>query len=196
MFTSRTLYVSLVLFLALVVGACGASSMQKPELKKNPNPKQRYQVTMTIKDAPGAFDSINGYAIYQVLNDVCVPLQPGSGARLAPYMRIPVTLTRNGDLYVGAIYADQMLDEDYYGLGVCKWTLTIAAVELKARTNTFRAHLNIDDKNVISQKPKTVYFGSSVYTDSKIENFDYNGEDKPEAFKQFSVETTMKESSR
>jgi hypothetical protein len=195
MHISKTLHIPLVLLLALVVSACGAS-MQKPDLKMNPNPKKRYEVTMAIQDAPGPFDSINAYAVYQVLNDVCVALQPGSGARLAPYKKLPITLTRSGDSYVGTIYADQMLDEDYYGLGVCKWTLTIAGVELKARTNTFGAYLNINDKNVISSQPKVTYFGHSVYTDPKVENFDYKGEDKREAFKQFSVTTTMKGSAQ
>ena len=166
--------------------------MKKPELKQNPNPKQRYDVTMTIQDAPGPFDSIQGYAVYQVLNDVCVALQPGSGARLAPYMRLPMTLTREGETYTGSFYADQMLDENYYGLGVCKWTLTIAGVELKARTNTFRAHLPIDANNVISSEPKRLYFLNSVYTDLNVQNFHHDATAIRPEYKQFSVTVTAR----
>jgi hypothetical protein len=37
--------------------------------------------------------------------------------------------------YVGTVYADMLLDEDYYGRGVCHWTLTEARVALQARAD-------------------------------------------------------------
>ncbi len=179
------------LSLTLIFSAC-TSAMKTPELKQNPNPKQRYEVTMSINDAPGPFDSITGYVVYQVLNDICVALQPGSGARLAPHLELPITLTRTGEFYKGSFYADQMMDEDYYGLGVCKWALTIAGVKLKQRTNTFRAHLAIDANNVISEQPGTLYFFNAIYTDHTIDNYRDDGSFQDPKHKQFSVTTTVK----
>jgi hypothetical protein len=42
-------------------------------------------------------------------------------------------LTRVSDVeYTGTVYADGILDEDYYGRGICRWQLTQARVQLKA----------------------------------------------------------------
>jgi hypothetical protein len=100
-------------------------------------------------------------------------------------------LTRNVNKYMGSFYTDQMMDEDYYGLGVCKWTLTIAGVELKERTNTFHAHLAIDANNVISELPNTLYFLNSIYTDLSVQNFIHDGTAKHPEYKQFSVTTSI-----
>jgi hypothetical protein len=185
----RTFFFALCL--TLIVSACDAST-KKPELKQNPSPKQRYDITMTIQDAPGPFDAVAGYVVYQVLNDVCVALQPGSGARLAPHIEIPIVLTRTGESYKGEFYADRMLDEDYYGLGICKWTLTIAGVKLKARTNTFRADFYGSLSKQMPSQPMTLYFLNSVYTDPSVQDFDHGATARRPDYAQFSVTITTK----
>jgi hypothetical protein len=197
MMMTRLAHITLALYLALITAACGAS-MKKLELKQNPNPKQRYDVTMSIQDAPGPFDSISGYGEYTVSNNVCVPLEPGSGARLTPGITVPFELTRSGDAYKGYFYADQMVNEDYFGLGVCKWELIISSIKLKVRTNTFDApfYFSHDEEkkiNVMPAKSLTLYFLSSIYTDQNVQNFIHDGTSKRAEYQQFSVTIKTKE---
>jgi hypothetical protein len=194
MSSAKRLLLLPALCLALIVSACG-TSMKKPELKQNPNPKQRYDITMTIQDAPGSFDSITGYAYYKIENDVCVALQPGSGARLTPDITVPFVLTRTGDVYTGQLYADKMIDEDYYGLGVCKWKLMISYIRLRARTNMFDA-LFYGSANAIKSMPATpmtLYFFNAIYTDDKVSNYTDYGGARDSGHKQFSVTISSKE---
>ncbi|MFB5204607.1 DUF502 domain-containing protein, partial [Stenotrophomonas sp. 3diitr2024] len=46
---------------------------------------------------------------------------------------VPVELRKVADgEYRGTLYVDRMLDEDYYGRGVCHWEFTGAGAMLKA----------------------------------------------------------------
>ncbi|MQQ99823.1 hypothetical protein [Glaciimonas soli] len=47
--------------------------MNTPDIKQNPHPKMRYEITLTIKDAPGPFDAVTGFMQYDVTNEQCSP---------------------------------------------------------------------------------------------------------------------------
>ncbi len=188
----KVINTAFLLCVALITTAC-TNAMKTPELKQNPNPKQRYEVTMSIQDAPGPFDSVTGYVLYKVQNDLCVPISPGIGARMPPYTKEPLQLKRAGDLYVGEFYADRMLDEDYYGLGLCKWAITVATVQLKARTNIFDATFYGSPDKIVPEKPLTLYFFSTIYTDPKIENYRDEGGARDPRHQQFSITISTKE---
>jgi len=163
----------LLLSLTLITSGCGASPMKTPDIKQNPNPKMRYEITITIDGAPGPFDSINGYVMYQVENDDCVPLQPGSGARLAPEKSMPVTFTREvsgSNVFKGTLYADLMQDENYFGLGVCHWTVGGTGANLNLGKIVFSSGMSLDD--VQSQKPLVTYFANSLFHNPKMEGGD------------------------
>ncbi|MES2312334.1 MAG: hypothetical protein V4566_08575 [Pseudomonadota bacterium] len=159
--TSKCLISSLILSLALISSACG-SPMKTPDIKQNPHPKIRYEITMTIQGAPGPFDSINGDVQYGVANDHCVPLQPLSGARLSPDKHVPLVFTRvSGNLYKGTVYADLLQDEDYFGRGTCHWTVVGATAVLKVKTTDFSPAVFHDD--IVAQKPVATYFANGDY---------------------------------
>jgi hypothetical protein len=153
-----------VLALALLTSAY-ASAMKNPEIKHNPTPKMRYAITLTVEGAPGPFDSITGFVEYKVVNEECVPLQPVSGATIAPEEKVPVTFRREKDgIYVGTIYADLMQDEDYYGLGVCHWQVVAASALLKNKAVEFSPA--IFHKDITAQHAVSTYFVNSDYTDN------------------------------
>ena len=153
---------SLMLSLALITSACG-SPMKTPDIKRNLHPKMRYEITMTIDGAPGPFDSVTGFVQYKVMNDRSVPMQPISGATLAPENRIPVAFTRvNDHKYLAVVYTDLMQDEDYFGMGVCHWSMVATTANLKVKTVTLSAAVWLDD--VVSQKAATEYFVKDDYS--------------------------------
>ena len=159
---------SLILSLALITSACG-SSMKTPDIKQNPHPKMRYEITMTIDGAPGPFDSVTAFVQYKVSNDRCVPLTPISGATLPPEHRFPIAFTRVSDtVYKGFIYADMMEDENYYGLGVCHWAVVAASADLTIKGTSLSPAIFHDD--IVAQKSVATYFVNSDYVDNSGAN--------------------------
>ena len=134
----------------------------------NPQPTQAYQITMTLADAPGPFASMLGLVQYDVVTQKCMPppdSNPG-GASMHMTRHVEFELTRVSDVeYTGTVYADGILDEDYYGRGVCRWQLTQAQVHLKA-TGAEEEDLfapSISAQPLLSEKAERIYFLKESY---------------------------------
>ncbi|WP_434778659.1 hypothetical protein [Neisseria sp. Ec49-e6-T10] len=99
-------------------------STQEAEEKRfqlNPNPQQHYQMTITIKNAPGPLDKFESFAHYGVQNCSYI-LDNTPEASGHPDKHIPLQFKKIADnKYQGDFYVDAMKDEDYYGQGICKW---------------------------------------------------------------------------
>jgi len=153
------------IFLTLTLTA-GEKSMEKPDIKLNPHPKMRYEIMLTIRDAPGPFESVTAFAYYET-NSECVPEQAISGARLNVRTDIPVDLKPAGEnSYRGTVYMDLLKDEDYYGLGVCRWKLISFNAPMKAGEVTFGPAIMGDE--ISSEKLKTQFFPKSYFGDSSV----------------------------
>lgn len=122
------------LTVAFVLGLGGCSNFSEPTMphyRRNPHPQQRYEVTLRLDDAPGPVLSLEGAAQYEVADLSCVPELPGSGVRPVPRQTLPVTYLRTAmNSYVLTVHSDAMRDEDYHGLGVCRWKLAALHVAL------------------------------------------------------------------
>ena len=134
----------------------------------NPQPEQAYQITMTLADAPGPFASMLGLAQYEVVNQECLspPEDNPGGANTHLTRFLPFELTRVSDVeYTGTVYADGLLDEDYYGRGVCRWQLTRAYVRLKA-TGAMSETLfsaSIPGEPLLAESTERIYFIKEAY---------------------------------
>jgi len=106
----------------------------EPVRKLNPAPKRAYVITMTLKDAPGPFTSVEGIAQYTVENSAeCGKKIPVAGVFPRITTNEPFEMTRVSDSeYRGTLYTDLVLDEDYFGRGVCRWAFVEARVRLRA----------------------------------------------------------------
>jgi hypothetical protein len=153
---------TLLLSVALTTSAC-SSSMKTPDIKQNPHPTKRYEITLTIKDAPGPFDSVTGYMQYEVANEQCAPKDEFSGVhRKPPIQRPPIVFTRVRDnVYRGTVYLDLLQDENYHGLGVCHWAVIAAIARLKFHNVTFSP--DISAEAIASQQSSTQYFWKESY---------------------------------
>ncbi len=153
---TSTLFLSIV----LTTSACN-SSMNTPDIKQNPHPQQHYEL-IAIIDAPGAFESVRGYAYYQVSNASCVPQAPLTGGRNMPNTSHDFELTRAEDgSYRGYFYLDQFQNEDYFGLGVCHMDLVSVGPDFSVHGQTFNTALMLED--VLQQRPKTKYFSKKEF---------------------------------
>jgi hypothetical protein len=187
----------LFMVLALSTSACN-SSMKTPDIKHNPHPKMRYEITLAIQDAPGPFESVTGFMQYEVANEECAPKDTFAGVyRKPPIQHPPIVFTRMSDfVYTGTLYLDLMRDEDYYGLGVCHWAMTAAIVEMKANGAVFSTSTSLND--VTSQKSSTEYLWKKAYLDPASRDGSGNSVPLIDAVKQhpasyFSATLTAKE---
>jgi hypothetical protein len=115
----------LAIFLAITTAACG-QAMKQPDIKLNPQPKMRYELTLSVHDAPGPFESVSGFMQYEVQNEQeCVPADVISGHHQRLSIDPDIEFKRLGDsqTYKGTVYLDLVQDGDYYGLGVCRWKM-------------------------------------------------------------------------
>ncbi|HEY4293246.1 hypothetical protein [Luteibacter sp.] len=186
-------FISLLLILSTY--ACGAS-MKKPDIKLNPNPRMRYEITMTIHGAPGPFDRIEGSIDYKVGNPASVPLTPFSGATVEPQRHETVEFRKVGEnVYKAEIYADMFLDEDYFGQGVCHWVVEGLSADLIVGSHNLSPAIFRDD--IFSGATITRYFANISYTFRDRSSIDIGSSD-PKDYKRpddtFSVTLSSTES--
>lgn len=161
------------LAMAFLLYGCGAF-VSTPDIKQNPHPTMRYDITITIDGAPGPFDSVGGFMQYEVTNKQCVPLTGGpmNPMRIPPLAHPPIDFKRVSDnVYTGTVYADYFLDEDYFGLGVCHWSLMSVTARLKVKDLTIAPSLLSDE--IFSQREVRAYFVSGDYFDNGTERSSY-----------------------
>ena len=162
----------LALGLMLSLSACHFSTSSGKrtmvEHTVNPQPTQAYQITMTLADAPGPFASMLGLVQYDVVNQECLspPKDNPGGAGMHLTRDVEFELTRVSDVqYTGTVYADGILDEDYYGRGICRWQLTQARVHLKAtgaeEETLFSASMSA--KPLLAEKTEDLFYLKKSY---------------------------------
>jgi len=195
---------ALGLLVAALTTSCGLSAMQtpsrpvqpmdvrdnqppRPQIRRNPKPTP-YEVTMTIENAPGPFGSIEGVMQYETrLNDLCLPDLGGmAGTRMRLKEHVPVALEKVGEnTYRGIYYTDLLVDEDYYGLGVCRWSMIAARVVLRAGKEDGEANFfeNIFFDDLVSKDRMKVYFWKGRYPGGQIPDMNIPGEEALEKFK-------------
>lgn len=169
----------------------------------NPQPRKAYEVTLTLKDAPGPFAVVEGAAQYDVGNEQeCGRIVPATGRAGRITSMEDFALRKVSDTeYRGTVYLDLMQDQDYYGRGVCHWAFTGASVMLKATgaqgETRFLAYLGSD--KLRGGQSATRYYWKEGYPREDISDFPDSGHDDPSQFKPeirdalFSVTLTARE---
>ncbi|RBL82987.1 hypothetical protein DDE05_33690 [Streptomyces cavourensis] len=166
--SSPALRWALPTLVVLVAAGCGSdSNARKPPLRKlNPAPTQAYEIRLTLANASDLSSAADGNSSFAVVEGTA-QFDASNGARCGKSNALsghvpslsshePFRLSRlSATEYVGTVYADMLLDEDYYGRGVCHWVLTSARVALRARGD-------IADTRFVAELPaKTVLAGGT-----------------------------------
>jgi len=151
-------------------GASPANADKSVELKVRPRPQQAYRIVMTIENAPGPFAQIVGSARYDVVNyKACGELSRIRGAEgVASRIETQpeVRMERLSDnTYAATVYADLMIDEDYYGRGTCRWKFSYFSALLRATGDERETRFlpSIDAEDIASGKHVTKYFWKGGY---------------------------------
>ncbi len=170
--------------------------------KLNPAPKQGYELVLTLKDAPGPFAVVEGVAQYDARNyAACGRIVPATGTAGRITSQEPIALRQvDKNEYRGTFYLDRMQDEDYYGRGVCHWTLTGVGAMLRATGDTastrFLTFLKKD--RVDAGSPLTLHYPKDAYPRAELAaNYPASGKENPSEYKEelrdalFSTTTTV-----
>lgn len=170
--------------------------------KLNPSPQQGYELVLTLKDAPGPFAVVEGVAQYDARNyAACGRIVPATGTASRITSQEPIALRQVGENeYRGTFYLDRMQDEDYYGRGVCHWTLTGVGAMLRATGDTantrFLTFLKKD--RVDAGSPLTLHYPKIAYPRAELAaNYPASGKENPSEYKEdlrdalFSTTTTV-----
>ena len=116
--------------------ACGDPPAGPPAVRTNPTPTQAYEIVLTIPDPPAQIRNVTGEVQFDIegVKEDCMPYADSiAGIKPKSSFAMPLDFERRKEgTYTGTVYQDSLMDEDYYGLGVCRWKLTgvIAAVHL------------------------------------------------------------------
>lgn len=144
-------------------------SIDQSQIKDNTHPTQRYEVSVTL-DAPEPVTTMTGGVAYIPVNVECVPKLPLEGARQVPNTSrdFNMTSTDGGRTWKGYFYRDMIEDEDYFGLGVCRWDIESVGAGFKAHGDGFGVSLSLQDLN--SPRRYTSYFSRKEFFNKAINN--------------------------
>lgn len=140
-------------------------SAQQHLYRLNPTPRQGYELVLTLQDAPGPFKKMGWSALYQakgcnyVVNDF-------AGVRGEPEHTVELPFTERLDgSFAATVYLDAMLDEDYYGNGVCQWTLAGvgAGGSPSGAPEETAFNGNIDLEHLLAEKPRSMFYWKGAY---------------------------------
>ena len=158
---------AVTLLVALTTAACGEFP-EKPEIRTKLHPKMRHEITLTLQDAPGPFDTVEGSVFYKVADSNCVPMVYDKGSFYVLAERVPVALMRVGDsIYKGEFFTDFLVDEDYFGKGSCHWVVGLVTANLRKASVMFSPSIDVDPtityRDDMNKSPITRFFPAEAY---------------------------------
>ena len=163
-------------------GAVTGCGSQTPDFKRNPHPVEQYEITVTVKDAPGPLIATQGGTVHQAFDCAYVVNRlAGSWGQPTWGWEIPFEQL-DEKTFVGRFHRDEMLDEDYDGLGGsgrCHWQFMNMGVVLRATgaDGETKFGAGLSNEEVLAEKPVTLYFNKMRYpSNDNIPNYSYAGE--------------------
>ncbi|QYM73213.1 hypothetical protein K1X45_01830 [Pseudochrobactrum sp. Wa41.01b-1] len=179
-FIVRVTYAAALALVAVsVVTPAQAAGSDQPAL--NPAPSQGYEFTVTLAEAPGPFKVVTAGAQYDAENYArCGKLIPLAGTISRATSHQEIKLTKISDTtYRGIVYADQLIDESYYGRDVCHWKLTNVSASFKANADNVSTTyiMSLPANLITAEGTDTRYFWEGYYPRAKMERFRDFGDD-------------------
>ncbi|WMD21931.1 hypothetical protein RAS12_06030 [Achromobacter seleniivolatilans] len=157
----------------------------REKYRQNPNPAQAYEIILSVANAPGTFESVEGHAYYEAPNCSFV-VDRAAGVRSHPDIGLPVLLHKRQDgSYTGTVYFDAMVDDEYFGNGTCRWKMTSMSVRLMAtgaKAET-RYAPSLTNRQVADACPVRYYFWKGTYPSSRTSGFAAFGETDPAKYR-------------
>ncbi|OSI17433.1 hypothetical protein BWD09_05410 [Neisseria dentiae] len=123
-----------------------------PVVTENPQKRQKYEVTVTFKDAPGKFEIAKLVENYSARNCRYTTNRMAGATMLAHYQPEFALQKISDTVYRGEFYTDRPLNEDYYGQGVCLWEMFSIRLSFRANDNKKSTYFSESIDQEILQK--------------------------------------------
>ncbi len=180
------------------LAAISVAEMPELEVRANASPRKQYAIVIAFDGLPGPIIDVQAIADYAVDNVECVPPLLLSGARLRPEHTLKLDLQSiDTNRYGLHLHADALRDEDYFGMGVCRWSMHWATVRFRSATTEFVAAIAIN--RIESGTPVVLHYLVSDYDRSQEPSNIIFGEEidlfTAEAGPRFTVTLTPSEAS-
>ena len=147
----------------------------KPLRNLNPTPQKAYDIRIVLKDPPGPFAEIDAAAQYDVVNaGECGEPQPISGAVPRISTNEVVRLERVSDTELaGRVYVDRVIDDDYYGRGVCRWKFVEVRVSFRASDDPYATWfvVKLPAEAVEAGSNEKLFYWNGYYPNAEIDNY-------------------------
>ena len=168
-----TVLMTAAVFSVLSLNACGGSekSMSIQEqtearFQLNPHPKQAYRLRIKINDAPGPLKLMGNFGVGYKAENCSYVINHLEGVSSNPKKDVENQVRQLGDFeYETVVYTDAILDEDYFGEGICHWKPDGFGVAFKATGHPEETKFNFGDflDDLIEKKTLTKYYWKGGY---------------------------------
>ena len=174
-----TALMTAAVFSVLSLNACGGSEKSRIQeqtearFQLNPHPKQAYRLRIKINDAPGPLKLMGNFGVGYKAENCSYIINRIEGAPANPEKNVETQVRQLGEFeYETVVYADAVLDEDYFGEGICHWRPDGFGVAFKATGHPEETKFNFGDflDNLIEKKTLTKYFWNGAYPYAKNED--------------------------
>lgn len=110
---------------ALILSCSRYEPVPRPDIHLNDKPEEKYKVTISSGNLPRQA-LVRAEAVYEIESaSKCVPIDSRrslGGSRPFFQHQIELPVRRASDMeYEAIFYKDAIRNEDYYGIGVCRW---------------------------------------------------------------------------
>ena len=139
----------------------------------NPQPKQAYRLMIKINDAPGPLQLMGKMGVGYKAEDCTYIINQFEGAPAHPEKNVQFDIHQINEFeYESIVYADAVLNEDYFGDGVCHWNPEGFGFSLSATGKPEETRFNFSDilEKLLSKKTLTQYYWKWTYPFSKKED--------------------------
>ncbi|MBS0343549.1 MAG: hypothetical protein JSS56_23850 [Proteobacteria bacterium] len=170
---------------ATALAGCGqGKDYKKVRYEHNPEPKERYEITVTVQGAPGPMNFVEAGAWYDIANRTCLPQKDSyTGADVvADSAGIEMKLQPQGEVtWTGTVYADGMREAPYFGAEVCTWAFGGVGTQIKATgaQEETRFKPSMDAEQIRREETVVTYFNKRNYPrapEADMENYPYFGQ--------------------
>jgi len=142
--------------------ACKAN-VQSVEPTINPNPKEIYDITVTVEGAPGEFLSAEGDHGYAIENEDCLPpasaFSMSGGRPVVAYRGEKVYYRRTSSTtFTTRVILDKFIPKDDYGLGKCRWNSRLLSAKLSNGINLHSIFMSPKIESGVRRGYQTIAF--------------------------------------
>jgi hypothetical protein len=137
-----------------------------PVPHRNQSPHRWMTVTADATDLPDQIDKGNASVSYEIDNVDCLKPMIVSGAHRRGFYKEDIVPTRvSANRLQARIALDLFQDEDYEGLGACRWRLSTVVFTLEGREHQFNAA--VAGPVIEEIRSRTTYYSASSITEAR-----------------------------